>query len=100
MVSLLAYSLNLRRMIFNFVLAVVSFLINGIAAILPSITVFPASINTGIASIMAFLNGWSWLFPIDTLLNIIGVFVIVVLLEFTYFVALFVLGLIHTSIRG
>lgn len=87
-------------MIFNFILAVVAFLINGVAAILPEFTIFPTSLASQIAAFMGYINGWSWLVPISTLVTIMGILVVLVLVEFTYFVAMYVLGLIHASIRG
>jgi len=87
-------------MIFNFILAVVSFLITGVATILPEFTIFPTSLAAQIATFMGYINGWSWLVPVSTLVTIMGILVILVLVEFTYFVAMYVLGLIHASIRG
>lgn len=87
-------------MIFNFFIAVVKFLIDGIAAVLPTYTIFPTSLASQIASFMGYVNGWSWLIPIPTILTIMGILVILVLVEFTYFVAMYVLGLIHATIRG
>lgn len=99
-VSLLAYSFDFWRMIFDFMIAVMSFLLNGIAAILPSFTIFPGSLAAQISSFMGYVNGWSWLVPIPTIVTIMGVLVFLVLAEFTYFVAMYVLGMIHATIRG
>jgi len=87
-------------MIFDFMIAVMKFLLDGIAAVLPSYTIFPTSLGAQIASFMGYVNGWSWLIPIPTILTIMGILVILVLVEFTYFVAMYVLGLIHATIRG
>lgn len=87
-------------MIFNFILAVVSFLINGIASILPTFSVFPQGLGTSLPIFMAHVNGWNWLVPIGTLQAVFFVLVVLVLLEFTYFVATYVLSIIHASIRG
>jgi len=87
-------------MIFNFVLALVAFLINGIASILPSFTIFPTSLAAQVATFMGYVNGWAWLIPVSTIVQIMGILVVLVLVEFTYFVAMYVLGLIHATIRG
>jgi len=86
-------------MIFDFILSVVAFLIRGVANLLPTISVFPTTLAADLASLMAYVNGWSWLFPISTLMTIIAILVIVVLAEFTYFVAMYVLGIVHASIK-
>jgi len=98
-VSLLAHSLNLWSMILNVVLGAVSFLITGVAALLPTYTIFPA-LASQVATFMGYVNGWDWLVPIDTLVAVMGVLVLLVLVEFTYFVAMYVLSVIHASIRG
>lgn len=87
-------------MIFNFLIAVMKFLLDGIAAVLPTYTVFPDSLAIQIASFMGYVNGWSWLIPIPTIMTIMGILIILVLVEFTYFVAMYVLGIIHATIRG
>jgi len=87
-------------MIFDFMIAVMTFLLNGISSVLPSYTIFPTSLAAQIASFMGYVNGWSWLIPIPTILTIMGILVILVLVEFTYFVAMYVLGIIHATIRG
>lgn len=87
-------------MIFNFILVVVAFLINGVAAILPSFVIFPDSLAVQIASFMGYVNGWSWLVPVDTVMFVMGILVVLVLVEFTYFAAMYVLSIIHASIRG
>jgi len=87
-------------MIFNFVLAVISFLLTGIASILPTFVIFPDGLAAQIATFMGYINGWSWLVPVDTLISITGVLVILVLVEFSYFVSMYVLSIIHASIRG
>lgn len=87
-------------MIGDFMLAVVSFLLQGVATLLPSYTIFPSSLAVQIATFMGYVNGWNWLVPIPTLITIMGILVILVLVEFTYFVAMYVLGIIHATIRG
>jgi len=87
-------------MIFDFMIAVMRFLLDGIAAILPTYTLFPSSLAVQIASFMGYVNGWSWLIPIPTIMTIMAILVILVLVEFTYFVAMYVLGVIHATIRG
>jgi len=86
-------------MIFDFILNIVAFLLNGVSALLPTITVFPATLATQLASFVAYVNGWSWIFPVSTLFTIFGILVILVLAEFTYFVAMYILGIIHASIK-
>jgi len=87
-------------MIFNFILAVVAFMINGVAAILPTITIFPAGLIASLATFTSYVNGWSWLFPISTLYTVLGILVVLVLAEFLYFVGMYVLSIVHASIRG
>jgi len=87
-------------MIFNFLIAVVIFLIDGISAVLPSYTLFPTSLAVQISSFMGYVNGWSWLIPVPTIVTILGILVVLVLVEFTYFVAMYILGIIHATIRG
>jgi len=87
-------------MIFDFLIAVMKFLLDGIAAVLPTYTIFPTSLAAQIASFMGYINGWAWLIPIPTILTIMGILVVLVLVEFTYFVAMYVLGIIHATIRG
>lgn len=87
-------------MIFDFILAVMRFLIDGVTALLPSYTVFPAGLAVQIASFMSYINGWSWLLPISTIISIFGILVLVVFVEFIYFVAMYTLSMIHASIRG
>jgi len=87
-------------MIFNVVLTVITFLINGISTILPTISIFPTNLQISLATFMGEINGWSWLFPVDTLLQVFSILVILVLAEFTYFVAMYVLSIIHATIRG
>jgi len=87
-------------MIFDFMIAVVSFLLNGVASVLPTYTIFPTSLAAQVASFMGYVNGWSWLIPIPTIVTILGILVVLVLVEFTYFVAMYVLGIIHATIRG
>jgi len=87
-------------MIFDFVLAVVAFLINGVAALLPTFVVFPTGLATQIASLVAYINGWSWIFPVSTLMTIFGILVLLVFVEFVYFTSMYVISLIHASIKG
>lgn len=87
-------------MIFDFMIAVMKFLLDSIASVLPTYTLFPDSLAVQIASFMGYVNGWSWLIPIPTIITIMGILVILVLVEFTYFVAMYVLGIIHATIRG
>lgn len=81
-------------------LAVVNFLLNGIGSVLPTYEIFPTSLASQIATFMGYINGWSWLLPIGTIMTILGILILVVLAEFIYFVAMYVLGIIHATIRG
>jgi len=87
-------------MIFDFMIAVMTFLLNGVASLLPSYTIFPSSLAVQIASFMGYVNGWSWLIPVPTIMQIMAILIVLVLVEFTYFVAMYVLGIIHATIRG
>jgi len=86
-------------MIFDFVLSIVAFLLRGITALLPSFVVFPATVPSQLSSFMSYLSGWSWIFPVSTLFTIFGILVILVLAEFIYFTAMYVLSIIHASIK-
>jgi len=87
-------------MILNFFIAIMKFFIDGIANILPSYTLFPTSLSSQIATFMGYINGWSWLIPVPTIVAILGILIVLVFVEFTYFVAMYVLGVIHSTIRG
>lgn len=87
-------------MIFNVILGIITFLLNGVATLLPTITVFPTGLDTSLATFMGEVNGWSWLFPVATVVQIFGLLVLLVLAEFTYFVAMYVLSIIHATVRG
>jgi hypothetical protein len=87
-------------MIVDFILGVVSYLIAGVTFLLPTITVFPTSLAADIASLMAYINGWSWLFPVDTLLVVFGILVLLVFVEFLYFTSMYIFSIIHASLRG
>jgi len=87
-------------MIFNVILGIIGFLLNGVASLLPTITIFPTGLQTSLATFMGEVNGWSWLFPVSTIITIFGILVLLVLAEFTYFVAMYVLSIIHATVRG
>jgi len=87
-------------MIFNIVLGIIGWLLNGVASLLPNITIFPTGLATNLATFMGQINGWSWLFPVSTIVQIFGILVILVLAEFTYFVAMYILSLVHSTLRG
>jgi len=87
-------------MIFDFILSVVTFLINGVVALLPTYTVFPNSLAAQIATFMGYVNGWGWLIPIPTLVAVMGILVLLVLVEFTYFTTMYIFSIIHASVRG
>lgn len=86
-------------MIFDFVLNVIAFLLNGLAAILPTYKVFPSSLAGDVGTFMEYVNGWSWLFPTGTLIAVLAVIVLVVFVEFIYFTTMYIFGLIHASIK-
>jgi len=87
-------------MILDLILNIVAFLITGVATILPTFSIFPSGIATNIQTISAEINGWSWLFPVNTIFQVLAILVLLVFAEFTYFVAMYVLSIIHASIRG
>jgi len=87
-------------MIFGVILSIVSFIINGLTAILPTITVFPADLGTNIGTFVGYTYGWGWIFPVGTMYTVFGLIVLLVLVEFTYFTAMYVFSIIHASIRG
>jgi len=87
-------------MIPDFLLGVVAFMLNGVASILPSITIFPTTLATQINTFVSYINGWSWLFPINTLFAVIGIMIALVAVEFLYFSTMFILNLIHRTLRG
>jgi len=82
-------------MIFNVLLALLAFMIQGVAAILPTLTIFPADLPTNIATVVASAYGWSWIFPIGTIITMIGLLILVATTEFTFFAAMYVLKLIR-----
>lgn len=87
-------------MIVNFVLAVVSFLLNGLAALLPEITIFPVGLATQIATFMGYIYGWEWLFPVTTMMAVFALLIVLLAAEFTYYGFIFVFKIIHGSLRG
>jgi len=87
-------------MIFNVILGIIGFLLNGVASLLPTISIFPTNLATDLSAFMASINGWSWLFPVSTVVTIFGILVLLVMAEFTYFVAMYVLSLVHSTLRG
>lgn len=87
-------------MIFNVILGIIGFLLNQVASVLPSITIYPTGLQTSLATFMGQVNGWSWLFPVATIVQIFGILVLLVLAEFTYFVAMYILSIVHATVRG
>lgn len=90
-------------MITDFAFSIISWFLGGLASVLsalPQITIFPAGLATSLASFVAYINGWSWLFPVSTLLTVFGILVLLVVAEFTYFVSMYIFSLIHASLRG
>jgi len=86
-------------MILDFVLNVVAFLLTTLARILPTVTVFPTSLAPDIATFMTYVYGWSWLFPVSTLLTIFSLIVLLVFAEFLFFTTMYIFGVIHASIK-
>lgn len=86
-------------MIFDFILNVIAFLLRGVAALLPTFQVFPSSLAPDIADLVSYVYGWSWIFPVDTLFTIFAILVLLVFAEFVYFTSMWVLSLIHASIK-
>jgi len=87
-------------MIFNVILSIVSFLLNGLVGILPSIQVFPSDLGTNIGTFVGYTYGWAWLFPVATMYTVFGLIVMLVLVEFTYFTTMYIFSIIHASVRG
>ena len=87
-------------MIFSVVLSIVSFLVNGLVAILPTVTVFPAGLATKVGTFVGYTYGWGWLFPVGTLYTVFAMIVLLVLVEFTYFISMYIFSIIHASVRG
>lgn len=87
-------------MIFDVVLKIVSFMLDGLSTILPSQTVIPSTVPSQLETFMGYINGWNWLFPVDTLMTVFGIIVLLVFVEFIFFTTMYVFGIIHSSIRG
>jgi len=86
-------------MIFDFIINVISFLINALAGALPTITVFPVGLATQISTFVAYAQSWDWIFPVDTIFTILGILVFMVFAEFVYFTGMYVLSIIHATVR-
>lgn len=82
-------------MIFNVLLAIIGFIIGGVASIMPTISIFPSDLGSNISTVVAGAYGWSWLFPVGTVIAVIGVLIILVASEFTFYAAMYVLKLIR-----
>jgi len=82
-------------MIFNVFLAIISFILAGVTAILPSISLFPSNLASNISTIVASAYGWSWLFPVGTIISLIGILILVVASEFSFYTTMYVLKLIR-----
>jgi len=87
-------------MIINFVLAIVSFLLTGLSAILPQITVFPIGLATQIGTFMNYVYSWEWLFPVSDMMVVFTILIAVLAAEFTYYGSMFIFKIIHGSLRG
>jgi len=86
-------------MIFDFILNVVAFLLASLTAILPTVTVFPVSLAGDISTFMTYVYGWSWIFPVSTVITVLGLIVLLVFAEFLYFTTMYIFGMIHASIK-
>lgn len=86
-------------MIFDFILNVVAFLLTSLSRILPTITIFPADLAPDIAQFMIYVFGWSWLFPVSTLLYLFSIIVLLVFAEFIFFTTMYIFGIIHASVK-
>lgn len=87
-------------MIFDVILKIVSFMLDGLSAVLPSQTVIPSTVPAQLSTFMGYVNGWSWLFPVDTLITVFGIIVLLVFVEFVYFTTMYIFSIIHASVRG
>jgi len=81
-------------MILDIILSVVSFLINGLASILPTFTIFPTTLSIGIATVMGFISGWAWLIPVNVVMAVFAVLVLLGAAEFAFLSGMFVLRFI------
>jgi len=87
-------------MILNFFFQVVAWLINAVATILPTFSLYPSGLAANITTVVTYLNGWNWIFPVGTVMAVLALFILVVFAEFTYFTAMYVFSIIHATIRG
>lgn len=87
-------------MIVDAILSVVGWLINAIASILPTLSLYPSDLPSNISSLVTYVNTWNWLFPVSTIMTVLALFIIVVLAEFTYFTAMYIFSIIHATVRG
>lgn len=86
-------------MIVDFGLLILTFLISSVSSLLPVIGVFPVGLSSDVSLFVGYIYGWDWILPIDTIFFVLRTLIILVLAEFTYFVAMYVIGLIHSTIR-
>jgi len=91
LVSLLEDSSFDTFMILDILLSIVSFFLSGVAVVLPSFSIFPTNLASGLSGMVASINGWSWIFPVDTLFHVFAVLVVLVFAEFTYVTFMYVL---------
>jgi len=86
-------------MIIDFALLIVSFLLNALAAILPSFQIFPATLAGQISDFIQSIYGWAWIFPVGPMMFIFLVIVFLVFAEFVFFTTMYVLSIIHSSVK-
>jgi len=87
-------------MIIDFFLNVVAYLLQAVVNVLPTFTIFPESLPTLITNFLSPVFGWNWLFPTPVILIVLSIIIVVVFAEFTFFITMYVLSLIHSTIRG
>jgi len=83
-------------MIAIFFNSVLNEILNLLASILPSSSGLPSNVQTGITTFLNYLNGINYVFPVDSILTIMGLFI-------TFEIALFLITLIRfvaNMIRG
>lgn len=82
-------------MILDFAFNVVAFILDGIAFVLPQITIFPQNLGTNIGTFVAYIYGWSWIAPVGTIITVFALMLVMLFAEFTYFSGMYVLRMIR-----